>query len=441
MSANSTYAMQPVGRAISGVIRPPGSKSLTNRALVTAALAAGTSELTGVLQSRDTEVMIDSLRRLGISIEESTDEHRVVVQGCGGKIPNARADLWLENSGTSIRFLAAMCALGPGNGQPGNYRLDGNSRMRERPIDDLISALGAMGCQARCELNSGCPPVVIESTGLSASNVSIRAEKSSQFLSALLLASPYNQKPLQIETIGTMVSEPYVEMTSGVMAAFGVSVECPQPGTYIVKPATYQGIQYDIEPDASAASYFFAVAAITGGEVTVDGLNANALQGDVMFVKALEQMGCEVRWGERQITVKGQPLKGIEIDMNAISDTAQTLAVVATYAQSPTTIRNIAHVRHKETDRIQAVVTELNKLGIHAVEFEDGMTIHPGVPRCSESNPALVDTYDDHRMAMSFALLGLVHSGIVIDNPGCTSKTYPDFFADLARLCEESSSL
>lgn len=158
MSANSTYAMQPVGRAISGVMRPPGSKSLTNRALVTAALAAGTSELTGVLHSRDTEVMIDSLRRLGISIEEYTDEHRVVVQGCGGQIPNARADLWLENSGTSIRFLAAMCALGPGDGQPGNYRLDGNSRMRERPIDDLISALGAMGCQAQCELNSGCPP-------------------------------------------------------------------------------------------------------------------------------------------------------------------------------------------------------------------------------------------------------------------------------------------
>lgn len=440
MSANSTYAMQPVGRAISGVMRPPGSKSLTNRALVTAALAAGTSELTGVLHSRDTEVMIDSLRRLGISIEEYTDEHRVVVQGCGGQIPNARADLWLENSGTSIRFLAAMCALGPGDGQPGNYRLDGNSRMRERPIDDLISALGAMGCQAQCELNSGCP-VVIESTGLSASKVSIRAEKSSQFLSALLLASPYNQQPLQIETIGTMVSEPYVEMTSGVMAAFGVAVECPQPGTYIVKPATYQGIRYDIEPDASAASYFFAVAAITGGEVTVDGLNANALQGDVMFVKALEQMGCEVRWGERQITVKGHPLKGIEIDMNAISDTAQTLAVVATFAQSPTTIRNIAHVRHKETDRIQAVVTELSKLGIRAVEFEDGMTIYPGAPRCSESKPALVDTYDDHRMAMSFALLGLVHSGIVIDNPGCTSKTYPDFFADLARLCEESSSL
>lgn len=441
VSATSQYVMHPVGRPVFGAIRPPGSKSLTNRALVTAALASGVSRLTGVLKSRDTEVMIDSLKRLGIAVDDRLDEQCVTVTGCGGRIPRASAELWLENSGTSIRFLAAMCAIGPGDGAKGSYRLDGNARMRERPIQDLTSALTSMGCVANCELGSGCPPVVIESTGLSAPRVSIGTGKSSQFLSALLLAAPYSSVPLNIETLGPMVSEPYIDMTLGVMARFGVTVDISQPGYYRVSQGSYAAADYDIEPDASAASYFFAAAAITQGRVTVEGLNQQALQGDVHFVRALERMGCDVTWGADHVTVTGRPLRGIDIDMNAISDTAQTLAVVATFAAGPTTIRNIAHVRHKETDRITAVVTELTKLGIHATEFHDGMTIHPGLPHCSAAAPQLVHTYDDHRMAMSFALLGLVHSGVVIDDPACTSKTYPDFFADLSRLCEEGSAL
>ena len=423
-----TREIVPVSRPVSGTIRPPGSKSLTNRALVVAALAEGTSHLTGVLDSRDTQVMIDSLRRLGIAVEHSPADCSIVVSGCSGRPPVAVADLWLENSGTSIRFLTALCALGRGT-----FRLDGNARMRERPIGDLLESLRQFGISVAAELGTDCPPVVLTSDGLRGGTTTVNADVSSQFLSAILMAAPCAASPVEIRLAGEMVSEPYVEMTWKVMSQFGVNVDRDEPGRYLIRPQSYRGRSYDIEPDASAASYFFAAAAVTGGEITVEGLTANALQGDVFFVNALERMGCEVTWNAESITVRGRELHGIDIDMNAISDTAQSLACVAPFATGPTRIRNVAHLRHKETDRVAAVVTELQRLGLSVEEHPDGMTIHPG-----PLQPGSVATYDDHRMAMSFALLGLRVPGIVIADPGCTSKTYPHYFDDLDRLCDSS---
>lgn len=418
----------PVSGPVTGTIRPPGSKSLTNRALIVAALADGESSLTGVLDSRDTQVMIDSLKRLSLSVDQNVAAGTVRIQGCGGHPTPREADLWLENSGTSIRFLTALCALGEGR-----FRLDGNTRMRERPIADLVVALRQFGIDVDCELGNDCPPVVIHGRGLPGGVISIKANLSSQFLSAVLMAAPCASDRVEIRLAGELVSEPYIDMTLAVMSQFGVNVRRPAPGVFQIDPQTYRASNYDIEPDASAASYFFGLAAVTQGTVTVQGLNANALQGDIHFVRALEQMGCEVVWNDNSVTVVGRPLKGIDIDMNAISDTAQTLACVAPFATGPTRIRNVAHMRLKETDRVAAVVTELRKLGCNVEEHPDGMTIHPG-PLIGGS----VATYDDHRMAMSFALIGLRVPGIKIEDPGCTAKTYPTFFEDLERLCAAS---
>jgi 3-phosphoshikimate 1-carboxyvinyltransferase len=244
------------------------------------------------------------------------------------------------------------------------------------------------------------------------------------------MAAPAARTAVEIQLTGTLVSEPYIDMTLGVMARFGVTVDHSQPAVYRIQPQRYRAGSYAIEPDASAASYFLAAAAITGGEVSVQGLTHYALQGDVKFVDVLEQMGCRADWGADSVTLRGAPLHGIDVDMNAISDTAPTLAAVAVFADGPTTIRNVAHMRVKETDRIAAVVAELRRLGLSVDEHADGLTIHPGVPR-----PAVIETYDDHRMAMSFSLVGLRAPGIRIANPGCTDKTYPEYFNDLERLC------
>jgi len=420
--------ISPVSQPARGAIRPPGSKSLTNRALVIAALAEGTSSLTGVLNSRDTQVMVDSLRKLGIAVDHDLDQKVVTIAGCGGKVPATHADLWLENSGTSIRFLSALCTLGHGH-----YRLDGNTRMRQRPIGDLLKALTQLGAKTTTELAECCPPVIVEANGLGGGEATVETSISSQFLSALLMAAPCAQSDVLLRLTGPMVSEPYIDMTLGVMARFGVVVDTSYSGLFRIERQTYRATQYDIEPDASAASYFFAAAAITQGSVTVLGLNEYALQGDLRFVDALQQMGCRVEWGLDSVTVHGQPLRGIEIDMNAISDTAQTLAAVAPFAEGPTTIRNIGHIRHKETDRIAAMANELRRLGLTIEERDDGLTIYPGTMQ-----PARIETYDDHRMAMSFALIGLRQPGVVILDPGCTSKTYPEYFDDLARFTQAS---
>lgn len=426
---DDAYHVQPVSEPVRGSIRPPGSKSLTNRALITAALASGTTRLTGVLASDDTRVMVESLNRLGVSVEHNVAECTMDITGCAGRPPADRAELWLENSGTSIRFLTAFCALGNGE-----YRLDGNERMRERPISHLVDALRLFDVDVECELGTECPPVRMQAHGLAGGRTTLAGNISSQYLSALLMAAPCASNEINIEVTGDLVSQPYVDMTMGVMAQFGATVRCEEPHRFLIPPQQYKATSYAIEPDASAASYFFAAAAITGGEVTVDGLSSYALQGDVNFVEALHQMGCEVEYLDDAITVRGGRLSGIDIDMNAISDTAQTLAVVALFADGPTRIRNVAHMRHKETDRVAAVVNEIRRLGVDVEEHDDGLTITPGA-----LHPATIETYDDHRMAMSFALAGLRSSGIRIADPSCTAKTYPHFFSDLERLCRTSS--
>lgn len=419
----------PVSKPVRGTIRPPGSKSITNRALILAALAEGTSHLTGVLDSQDTRVMIESLRRLGFDVTQDVEGCSCSITGRDGQVPASSADLWLENSGTSIRFLTSLCALGTGS-----YRLDGVARMRERPIGDLVRALRDVGASIDFEVaDSDCPPIIVRSdqSRISGGRAVVDGSISSQFLSSLLMSLPGADESIQLDVSGTLVSVPYVTMTLQMMESFGVAVDHPSDlSSFSIRPAHYQAQHYDIEPDASAATYLWGAAAVTGGSVTVSGLHQNALQGDVAFVDALEQMGCDVSRQEDGITVSGYAKHGIDIDMNAISDTAQTLATVAVFADSPTTIRNVEHMRHKETDRVAAVVTELKRTGIQAEEIQDGLRIHPGTPQ-----PAAIETYDDHRMAMSFSLLGLREPGIEILDPGCTAKTYPHFFDDLDTLC------
>jgi len=406
-------------------IRPPGSKSITNRALICAALADGRSILDGALDSQDTRVLIDALGTLGIEVHHDRANCSIRVDGRGGRIPASGADLYVANSGTSVRFLTSMITLGRGA-----FRLAGTPRMHQRPIQDLLDALVQLGADATSETGSGCPPVVVRADGLKGGSASVAGEISSQFLSGLLMASPLADRPVVLDVHGELVSKPYVEMTLAVMRAFGVSVDAGDLTRFVIpSPVAYRPRRYDIEPDASAASYFFAAAAVTGGRVTVQGLSRRSLQGDVGFCECLARMGCEVHYAENSITVVGKRLTGIDVDMNAVSDTVQTLGAVALFADGPTTVTGVAHIRHKETDRIGDLATELHKLGARVDERRDGLSITPGT-----LHGATIDTYDDHRMAMSLAVVGLALEGVVIRDPGCTAKTYPRFFDDLKKV-------
>jgi len=427
------------GGAVHGSIRPPGSKSLTNRALLCAAFAHGTSTLRGVLQSDDTHVMIEALKRIGIDVASFDDNNGLQISGTSSNTrPTAQTDpasLFIGNSGTTIRFLtAALSAFG------GAYRLHGVTRMHERQIGDLIDALKPV-CDGSvvCQSPGGCPPVAIDTRGWSSGELKVAGSVSSQYLSGLMMAAGVAKRNVRIGVVGELVSRPYVEMTAQIMRDFGVvvawdkapngSLACEIDGTQ-----GFAGCDYEIEPDASAASYFWAAAAITGGEVTVEGLGPGAMQGDVGFVDCLEKMGCEVTRDSDRITVKGtDSLSGIDIDMNAISDTVQTLCVVAMFARSPTRIRGVAHNRFKETDRIGDLAVELRKLGAIVTEHEDGMTVQP-IDINQTFSGATLDTYDDHRMAMSLSLAGLSLPGVKISNPSCVAKTYPEYFADLESL-------
>jgi 3-phosphoshikimate 1-carboxyvinyltransferase len=409
------------------VINVPGSKSLTNRALVIAAMANGASRLEGALDSDDTRVMVNALKTLGISVNHDPDANLICVQGCGGKFPATDARLEMANSGTSLRFLTAMLATGEGT-----YHLDGTPRMRLRPISDLLTALNGLGANAKSDLGTGCPPVTIQANGMDGGYAFVRGDVSSQFLSGLLMALPFAKDTTTVEVQGVLVSQPYVTMTLSLMESFGVKVENRKYRRFDVRPARYHGREFLIEPDASAASYFFAAAAITGGRVTIPGLGSSTLQGDIAFVDVLEHMGCKViRQGE-QTTVVGGPLRAVDVDMNAISDTVMTMAVTALFADGVSRIRNVAHIRHKETDRLSALATELRKLGASVDELPDGLVIDPPAP--TKLRPARIETYDDHRMAMAFALAGLKVPGITILDPGCVAKTYPRFWNDLQRL-------
>lgn len=423
--------IQTARQPIRATVRPPGSKSITNRALVCAALAEGKSTLTGALDSEDTRVMIAGLKALGIDVEVHDEGKTLLVFGCAGCPPANSAEIFVENSGTTIRFLTALATLGRGE-----FTLDGIARMRERPIGDLARALEQLGTAVKCEGPNDCPPVRVMANGLSGGTATIHGGISSQYLSGLLMAAPCASETVRIEVEGTLVSVPYIAMTTAVMQSFGVDVEAANDFSSLQVPCdTYRATDYAIEPDASAASYFWAAAAVTGGEVTVLGLGRDSLQGDVKFVDCLEQMGCEVRYESDRVTVVGKPLTAIDVDMNAISDTVQTLSVVALFAKGTTKIRNVGHIRHKETDRISAVATELRKFGAEVVEHEDGLEITPGDATGSDATKAVaIDTYNDHRMAMSFAVAGLRRPAVKINDPGCTVKTYPNFFSDFHAL-------
>jgi 3-phosphoshikimate 1-carboxyvinyltransferase len=399
----------------------PGSKSITNRALVCAALARQPSTLKGALLADDTEAMITCLRRLGTRVElDGTSIHVTRRKWSDAATLDARL------SGTTSRFLLPVVATASGT-----YRIDGDPPLRARPMGPALDALRSLGAR----VTGDALPVEVKGPVLGGT-VAVSGDTSSQFLSGLLLAGAVMARGLTIELTTPLVSKPYVELTRNVMASFGAAPSAQTAARagvdgYHVPFSGYVGqASYVIEPDASAASYFFAAAAITGGRVKVEGLSRRSAQGDLAFVGVLEKMGAHVEWGHDSITVEGRDtLRGVDVDMADMSDTAQTLAIVAAYASSPTGLHGIGFIRKKETDRIGNTVRELQRVGIHAEERPDGFVVHPGAPQ-----PARIETYDDHRMAMSFALLGLTAPGIEIADPDCVGKTFPGFWDTLDSL-------
>lgn len=423
----------PIPHPLNASVKVPGSKSLTNRALLISALANGQTRLTNALFSDDSRYFAKALQTLGFDVQLDESSREMTVTGLGGEIPAAKAELFIGNAGTAARFLSAFFTLGNGE-----YILDGEPRMRERPIGDLVEALTQLGAKvesmqsAEGRMQNICPPVKIIGNGLPGGKTKIAGNISSQFLSALLMVAPYAQSPIEIELTTELNSKPYVDMTISIMKEFSVEIEREGYSNFTVRPASYLPItNYQIESDASAASYFFAAPAICGGTVKVENISRNSVQGDIAFLDVLQRMGCVVTDSDNSIMVHcPSSIDGIDIDMRDIPDTAQTLASIAPFADSPTRIRGIASARVKETDRVSATCTELKRLGVRVDEHEDGMTIYP----CSNFKPANVKTYNDHRMAMAFSLIGLRFDGVTIENPSCVSKTFPNFFDVLETL-------
>lgn len=425
MPTPDAVEITPISGPLDAAVTLPGSKSITNRALVCAALADGDSELHGALWADDTEAMLDGLVALGIDVTPDWSGDRLVIRGCAGRPTGDVAMIDARMSGTTSRFLLPVAALGDGV-----RRVDGALRLRDRPMAPGLDALRALGAEVR---EVGAPdhlPVELVGGSLRGGEVAMSGDVSSQFLSGLLLAAPAMPDGFTVRLTSDLVSRPYVDMTVAVMASFGATVGHPQEHIWSVSPQPYRSATYEIEPDASAASYAFAAAAIVGGRVAVEGLGSTSMQGDLAFVELLRRMGAEVEQTPTRTTVTGMgPLQGIEADLSQISDTAQTLAIVAAFAESPTRVTGIGFIRGKETDRVGAVVTELRRAGIRAEEETDGFIVHPGVVR-----PARIETYDDHRMAMAFALLGLRAPGISITDPSCVAKTFPGYWAMLDGL-------
>jgi 3-phosphoshikimate 1-carboxyvinyltransferase len=435
LTTSSSLQIIPVDHPLNASVRVPGSKSLTNRALLIASLASGKTHLTNTLFSDDSRYFAQALQTLGFDIQLDEKNNEMTVISLGGEIPATKAELYIGNAGTAARFLSAFLTLGNGE-----YILDGDTRMRERPIGDLVEALRQLGCNIS-QVDHGrwtighspiCPPVKIIANGLPGGKTKIAGNISSQFLSALLMVAPYAKSPVEIELTTELNSKPYVEMTISMMKDFGVEIERIAYSQFTIHPNSYSlNASYRIESDASAASYFFAAPAICGGTVRVENISRKSKQGDIAFLDILQQMGCTIMEGDNFIEVAGtSSLQGVDVDMRDIPDTAQTLAVVAPFAVSPTRIRGIASARVKETDRVHATCTELTRLGVDVEEHEDGMTIHP----CKSFKPAIIETYNDHRMAMAFSLIGLRVDGVTIENPSCVSKTFPNFFEVLDTL-------
>ncbi|ABE55035.1 3-phosphoshikimate 1-carboxyvinyltransferase [Shewanella denitrificans OS217] len=423
--------LEPIA-CIDGEINIPGSKSISNRALLLATLAKGTTTLTNLLDSDDIRYMLASLEQLGVQFELSDDKTRCTVQGMGGAVSASTAQtLFLGNAGTAMRPLCAALTLGQGE-----FTLTGEPRMEERPIGDLVDALRQLGASVTYLKNDGFPPLTINATGLNGGDVDIAGDLSSQFLTALLMVAPLAKGKVNINIKGELVSKPYIDITLALMAQFGVDVQNHDYARFEINP----GQQYLspgkvlVEGDASSASYFLAAGAIAGGSVKVTGVGRLSIQGDVKFADALEKMGADIEWGDDFIIARSAKLSGIDMDMNHIPDAAMTIATAALFAEGETCLRNIYNWRIKETDRLHAMATELRKVGAVVEEGHDFIRITPPV----KMNTAAIDTYNDHRMAMCFSLLAFADCGITINDPDCTSKTFPSYFAEFARLTQEA---
>mmetsp|Transcript_24200 Transcript_24200/g.50718 ORF Transcript_24200/g.50718 Transcript_24200/m.50718 type:complete len:493 (-) Transcript_24200:219-1697(-) len=430
-------------KSIDGTVTLPGSKSLSNRILLLAALSEGTTRVENLLESDDIRYMLDALDTLKVPVErDAEDKTAVTVTGQAGPIdsptPDESLELFLGNAGTAMRPLAAALCMGKGK-----FVLDGVPRMRERPIADLIDGMQQLGAKVTCVEETGCPPVTIDANGLGSGSASISGKMSSQFLSSMLMASPVADGEVTVSIKDELISAPYVSLTTGLMKKFGVNVEVEgemdggTPSFVIGADEKYTSPKSIlVEGDASSASYFLAGAAITGGTITVRGCGSESVQGDVAFADVLEQMGATVTWAPESITVTRDPdvkLKGVDVDCGKIPDAAMTLAVAALFCEGPMTIRNVYSWRLKETERMKAIVAECTKLGATVEEFEDYCIIHP--PKDNVVNEdVVIETYDDHRMAMTFSLAACAGVNVVIDDPGCTAKTFPTYFEMLGSV-------
>jgi 3-phosphoshikimate 1-carboxyvinyltransferase len=406
-----------------GVVTIPGSKSYSHRALVLSSLADGESVLINALRCEDTERTVEALIRFGVPVSWEGDYIRVL--GRGGKFKASEGRIDVGNSGASMRFLTALAAL-----KKGITLLDGSERMRKRPIGELLNGLGELGVKAYSKKGDGFPPVIVESQGLKGGTARIKGEESSQFLSSLLMVAPYAQKDVNIEVTGSLASKPYVGITRDVMSTFGAEIKNQEYRSFFIKAGQrYLPQKYQIEGDASNASYFFSAAAVCRGRVRVENIKPATIQGDIGFLDILERMGCRVTRGSDWIEVLGGELHGIEMDMNEMPDLVPTLAVTAAFAQGKTVIRNIKHLRFKESDRLHALAVELSKMGIRIKEGEDRLEMEGGKPHGAE-----IETYDDHRMAMSFAIAGLAVPGVKIKGERSVDKSFPQFWEVLQRL-------
>ena len=404
----------------------PGSKSLSNRALVVAAVAEGESRISGLLRADDTKVMLDALAKLGVRL--SADGTEATVSGHAGPIASQAAELDVNYSGTTLRFLLPLLAAGNGE-----FILTGRGRMLERPIQDQLDALKTLGADAASLNGNGCPPVRLVASGLNGGSTVVQGGRSSQYLSGLLLAAPLAAGPVEITVAGELQSKPFVDLTLGVMRDFGISVEREGHSRFLVRPGTYRAADYRVEGDATAAGNFWVAAAVTGSRVTVTNVGRESTQGDTALLGVLEKMGCTVSYQAGGVTVQGPglgSLRGGEFDLNDFPDQALALAVAGLFTDSPLTIRNVPNMRIKETDRLAALATELRRIGAEVQEGSDSLTVRPG----SRHGPADIHTYADHRMAMAFAVAGLRQPGIRILDPGCVDKTYPDYWRDFAAL-------
>ncbi|MCF6205907.1 MAG: 3-phosphoshikimate 1-carboxyvinyltransferase [Sulfurovum sp.] len=425
----NSITLEPI-KKVEGEVNLPGSKSLSNRALLIAALAEGTTTITNLLESDDTRHMLNALKQLGIAYELSEDKTTCTMHGNGGPFENSEpVELFLGNAGTAMRPLCAALCLGRGE-----YVLTGEPRMKERPIGHLVDALREAGADISYLENEGYPPLKIVANGLKGGRVKIDGSISSQFLTALLIAAPMAQNDMHIEIVGELVSKPYIDITLDIMQRFGVEVENRNYKTFMVKAGQrYRAPnRYMVEGDASSASYFLAAAAIKGGTVKVTGVGKKSVQGDVAFVDVLEKMGAKVEWGDEYIAVTRGDLNAVDMDFNHIPDAAMTIATTALFADGTTTLRNIYNWRVKETDRLAAMATELRKVGATVEEGEDYLTIIP--PK--HLKHAAIDTYDDHRMAMCFSLLALDPVSVTINEPECTAKTFPTYFEVLESISQ-----